>query len=396
MKKIIKALFCVIIVFVLITINYTKVNAETIPEENTGEELEKFDDTQKIYECIDKDGKTVYFYLKDNKVYYSLDKINVLKSDFVKKEQFLQLKFDETTFCYFEINEEAQTFTHLSEYDNKPDFPMLKVELPCKVVIKTNEYGDVLTDILEGNVGDIVTVYAKGNLFCRIKSLKVNGVDLVKNEDGNYQFALVLGENTINAEFEINNEDIKRIATLIDGVKETGIDNLFTMKNLMLLLGYVINAVIASGFFVTWIKTKKIKTETQEDIMKTVKDIIEKENAKAVKEFLLDILKPIFDNLDMKLESVEELTSTLTKCFILSQEGTPESRLAIIEELTKNQKKNAELSEEVKKIIAEEIAKKDEKEKKKAETIKELEEANKKIVESEKTETDKKDIEGRY
>ena len=56
---------------------------------------------------------------------------------------------------------------------------------------------------------------------------------------------------------EINNEDIKRIATLIDGVKETGIDNLFTMKNLMLLLGYVINAVIASGFFVTWIKTKK-------------------------------------------------------------------------------------------------------------------------------------------
>lgn len=390
MKKLFKALFCVIIAFTFITINRALVNAETIPGENTGKETQKFDNTQKIYTAIQNEEQ-IYFYIKENKLYASVDKVNVTTFEYEIKEEFIKVYSDEE-FSYFKINEEDLTFEYLEEYDNVPDFPMIKTDSPCKVIIKTNEYGDVLTDITEGNIGDVVTVYAKGNLFCKIVNIKVNGVDLVQNEDGNYQFTLVEGENKIEAEFEINNEDIKRIAALIEGVKETGIENLFTMKNLMLLIGYVLNAVLASGFFVTWIKSKKIKSETQEDIANTVKEIIKDENAKAIKDFLTNTFKPIFDNLDVKLESVEELTSTLTKCFILSQEGTPEARLAIIEELTKNQKKNAELSEEVKKIIAEEINKKGEIQKKKEETLKELEEENNKIIE----ETQKNNTEGRY
>ena len=69
----------------------------------------------------------------------------------------------------------------------------------------------------------------------------------------------------------------------------------------------------------------------------------------------------------------------MARCFALSQEGTPESRLAIMEELTKLKTNEAELSDKIKNIINEAIENNNKIQEEKMKTLEELKEANDKI-----------------
>lgn len=81
MKKLFKALFCVIIAFTFITINYALVNAETIPGENAGEETENKDnlgeDTQDILPTLSEEDKNEIFN-ELNKILESNQFINIM------------------------------------------------------------------------------------------------------------------------------------------------------------------------------------------------------------------------------------------------------------------------------------------------------------------------------
>ena len=162
---------------------------------------------------------------------------------------------------------------------------------PCNVVIKTNGYGEVMTDIVKGEVGDICTIQASPSLLCELISLTVNGTKIVANNNGLYQFALVEGENKIEATFEISNEKVSEIVGIMENVKNNGFESLFTPNNLIILIALVIEVLLGSSLFVTMIKSKKIKTKTTEDVLTVVKNAINEENKEAIR---LTIRRPGF------------------------------------------------------------------------------------------------------
>lgn len=249
------------------------------------------------------------------------------------------------------------------------------IEDPCKVVILEMNYGDVIVDIESGKVGDIVTVLAKPYPICSLSTLKVNGVNLIADENGTYTFALVEGENVITAEFIINQEQIANIVGMIKDVKENGFENLFTLKNLFLLISIMLGILSTSGLLITVLKSQKSNLKITENMAKFLQD----ENNKAMLNFLKETIKPLTDKFNIAQNENTEIIKTMMRCFILSQENTPEARLAIINEISNFKTNNEELSEQVKAIINSEIDKREEKKEATKQAIANLEEKNKSV-----------------
>lgn len=270
---------------------------------------------------------------------------------------------------------------------------------PCTVVIEANGYGEVMTDITSGEMGDICTIQASPSILCELVSISVNGTKIIANNNGLYQFALVEGENKVSAEFKISNEKIAEITSIMESVKNNGIDSLFTPNNLIILVALVIEIILGGGFFVTWLKSKKIKSKTTEDITKVVKQVLTDENKKAIIELLKTIVGPSFESLNLDIADIKDVINRLLQCMILAQENTPEARLAIIKYLTNSDEKVNELAEKVKAIINQEIEDNEKEQEATKEALADLKATNEALVE-EKTdlvvEENNEDIEGRY
>lgn len=269
-------------------------------------------------------------------------------------------------------------------------------EMPCKVVLDNIQYGDVIIDKTEGNIGDIVTVYAKPYSLFGLKSLTVNGTALVANEDGSYTFAMVEGENLVSAVFEVNQNEIKYILGLVDTVKNGKFEDLFTLKNLMTLISWAISLFMGSGFCVTLLKSKKIKAQTAQEISEAVQVATESEVSKGINAFLGEKFGPSFDELSKSLTDITATCQSMARCMVLSQENTPEARLAIIQELSANSKKAETLADEVKKIVHAEIETNKQAEQNKLDMIKELEEKNNSLGDGKPVEVKQEEVAGRY
>lgn len=291
---------------------------------------------------------------------------------------------EENIITIYAFNEELGTF----EIGENNVLTRIEVDIsyPCNVVLGNHQFGDVMYDIEGGNVGDIVTINVKPYSFYKITSLKANGVELTPNEDGTYQFALIEGDNVITANFEIDNEQFAVLAENLANIKDGNWEDVLNIENLFTIISWAITLFVGSGFFVTLIKSKRIETKTKAE---TTINTTEEAN-KAVEKWLNESLMPIFEKIHLENENTEQICKTLVKCFILSQEGTPESRIAIINELTNLNKTKTELTEEVLAIINNEIEEKNRVLKEKENAIKELEEANNSIV------VEESETEGRY
>lgn len=233
------------------------------------------------------------------------------------------------------------------------------------VVINSSiEHGEVTISATEGNVGDIVTISVEPAIFYVIEGVYANGTQILTNEDGLYQFALVEGENTVNAKFAINSEALETIIDLIEQGKNEGFDSLFTPKNLIILISAIISLLCGTSLLVVVSKFKNLKeTVTKEVAQKT-------EGA----------YNNTLDNVYKSIKDTNETINTLVRCTVLSQEGTPEARLAIIDEITKLQKTNDNLAEEVKGIINDGLEKIKEIQNSKIKAINELEQANNNLL----------------
>ena len=308
------------------------------------------------------------------------------------------------------LNNETGKF----EFVKKVEEPPLEEELPpvieepeivypATVVYGQYLYGDVLADIEYGNIGDVVTVYAKPYSLCKVISVSINGVELTPNQDGNYQFTLTEGENLIDAKFEIDQEQMKYIVGMIENAKEGNWEEVFSIKNLFTIISWVISALMGSGFLITLLKNKKIETNTKVDVVGQVKDVLNSNSLSVVKEFLENTLQPIVNNIKSDNVATKEVVTTLARCFMLSQENTPESRLAIINELTKVQNSSNDLAQQVKELINIEIIKNNQEKEEKKQVLQELEQINENlgvvIEESEPTIVEKTvddEMKGRY
>lgn len=268
-------------------------------------------------------------------------------------------------------------------------------EYACKVVLQPCQYGDMLADKEGGNVGDVVTLIAKPYSLFGVESVTVNGVALTQNEDGNYNFTLVEGENVVVATFKVNQEEISYILGLIEKAKDGNWEDIFSLKNLFTIISWVISLFTAGGLCVTLLKKQKIKAKTAEEISAAVEEVTKGETSKAVNAFMEKILGPSFDMFGEKLKEINEMCASMARCMVLAQENTPEARLAIIQELSKTNEKAQDLAEEVKKIVHDEMSATEKEKQEKIDTLKDLEEKNNALGSNPITET-QKSSEGRY
>lgn len=288
-----------------------------------------------------------------------------------------------------------------SESVSEPEsiFESEVVELPCKVIVTAAQYGDVIVDKESGNVGDIVTVYAKPYSLFKLKSITVNGTALVANADGIYTFTMIEGENKVSAEFEISQSEVSYILGLIEDAKNGNLEDIFSLKNLLTLISWVISLFMGSGFCITLLKSKKIKAQTAQEISEAVDAATKSEVAKGISAFLSEQFGPSFDALSTSINDISETCQSMARCMVLGQENTPEARLAIIQELSSKSKKAESLADEVKKIVHAEMADAEKAKQDKLDLIEELEAKNQAIGTdtSAEVKTDEKhDLEGRY
>ena len=253
---------------------------------------------------------------------------------------------------------------------------------PCYVAVKETNYGELKIDVESGEIGTIVTVTPKAYTFCKLDNITVNGVELIPNENGLYQFALVEGENVLQGNFSINKEDMELIAGLINDAKKGNWEDIFTIERLFDIISWVITALFSTGFLVTLVKLKNVKAQTSNDVVATTGDTINT----AIDKYLDEKFAPLLLRIENRSISTEEIAKVLARCMTLAQENTSEARLAIVAELTKLQTSSVDLAKQVQGIIADEVAKSKEVHEKKLQAIEELKKANEEITSNKKQE----------
>lgn len=251
----------------------------------------------------------------------------------------------------------------------------VQVVYPCKVVITENQYGEIAASQMEGNIGDVVEIYHTPWLLYSLETIACNGVLLTPNEYGIYTIELVEGENVISATFVVDDVKLEKVAELLNQAKQGDWKSIFSVSNLMQLISWLITTFCASGFFVTLYKMKKYKVTTMEEVNTNVQKAVDTGCANSITNFLTDFMSSYSKTTTEKLDSMEKSNKTLVKCFILMQENTPESRMAILSELDNlsSDKDNTALTLTIKELIKEEVQKQEEKSKALEESIVELE-----------------------
>lgn len=361
------------------------ISYETSVEETTTEVVEEVVFERQTYTYEDEYGTLIITTTSETECHVVITYEGDTKESeavYVMQNNLLTLVNSTGETMKFEVGQENK----ITWYEE----PEVEIIYPCSVKYEVNNlnYGDVMADIENGNVGDIVTLRVAPNILCTVESVYANGVQLVKNEAGLYTFALAEGENVISVKFVVDNEQLTFWADQIGNAKNGNWDEIFSVNNLFNLISWIITICLSSGFFVTILKNKKIKSKTTEEVASVIKTT----NIESIKETLAPVIEKLFgDTFTKYLEKTDSLENTmkvLARCFCLSQEGTPESRLAIIEELTKLNNNQGDLTEQVKKMINAEIAKNNEIQSKKLKAIEELKSENKNIGNLTQTESD--------
>ena len=252
------------------------------------------------------------------------------------------------------------------------------------VVIDNIENGDIIVDVLEGNVGDKVTFKVSPYVLYKVETVTVNGVAITPNDDGIYEFLLVEGENKVNATFVVNKAELETIAGVLADARNGDWSQIFTIENMLTFISWIISLLMSSGFFVTLIKSKKIQSKTAGEISKTVEALINSKFGEMTETFLKNTIMPIMEKYNVNMEFMDKTMKAMARCFMLAQENTPEARLAIVEELTKLNNNEKDLREEVKEIIEKEVAKSKEETAKLTQDLEDLKRANQEMTSTEK------------
>lgn len=372
MRKI-KFLCVLLCITVASCLTLTVANAEELPEEPVVEE------TTSIIGQI-------YTYVEDkNYTFTILDEtqVEVIATDKTDETQsvttIMQYTYIDNILTISMLDEVIGEFViegnnTLSMYaPPKVEEPEVEIVYPCSVYLSYIENGTITFSKTEGEVGEVIEVYNTPDFLYDLTQLTVNGIALTPDEYGVYSFALIEGENVVSAKFEVSNEKLEQVADLLNKVKEGSWEEIFTVSNLMQLISWIITTCCASGFFVTLYKSKKYKQLTPQEIAKQVDEKINSVLDNKLSSFLENTFGPFNANMLDKFSSMENSTKTMVRCFILMQENTPESRLAILKELNSlNNNETGQLTLQVKELIAAEVKKQEKENKSLSEALEEL------------------------
>lgn len=303
--------------------------------------------------------------LDDNKCKVKLDDDNevITKYEVLENGNFYMSTFDTELV----LNEDNT----LSKNDN--------LTYDNYITIKESDGGIVEASILGGNVGDVVVLNIKPEFLYDIEQVIVNGETIQADENGEYKFSLIGGENIVTTTFVVSEAKLEKIAEIISSAKNNKWDEVFTVSNLIQLISWAITGLMGSGFLAYLWANRKKKIKTPDEMITKITDNLGISLSKSTEALIVKLITPFFDKVSTRVDNVYDVMMTLCKCCILMQDGTPESRLAIANELAQLKTSDDKLAAQVKKIIEDEMLKNKENEANLQKSIEELETLNKSI-----------------
>lgn len=269
---------------------------------------------------------------------------------------------------------------------------VIEEEKQGTVIVEDAQHGEIFTDKESGKAGETVNIIVQPNFLYKVESVKVNGVSLTPVEEDKYSFVLQEGENVVTATFVISEEDLTYIAEILENAKNGDWTSIFSVENLLTIITWIITTLLSSGFLITLIKNKKIKAATTNEINQNVQQTV----TNSISTFLDEKMSAIVKQYNLRVDEIYDICKILTRCFILSQSDTPESRLQIMDELTKLKATDKELTNKVKEIINNEILQKAEAIKERDESIEELKKINDEISKDESNKSQTNDDLGSF
>lgn len=210
-------------------------------------------------------------------------------------------------------------------------------DLSATVVIGKLEHGTVEASILEGVEGDICKLNVNPDVLYVIGSVSVNDTALIEDENisGLYSFALVRGINTVTVKFAVNQELLGDLSIIFEQAQNKDWTRLFSVENIITLVKWVLDCGILIAIIRYYIKDKRLEKKIEEVVENILSKVLPNTLKEAVVEAIMKAVQPLFAQLQAQNVDLTNAMSVFAKCMALAQENTPESRTAILNELSK-------------------------------------------------------------
>lgn len=229
--------------------------------------------------------------------------------------------------------------------------------------LSADGWGDADTyDIVMTVKGNVSTKLSDKVLYLyeyRATSVAWNGVPLEVNEDKTY----TLKKPTAPGAYDLEINFTKTLISNPTDLSSVNWSSLFTVQNLMTIGSWV---VIVVGVLVLYALNRRYKKrgsttldEVKSSLSSEIENVCGKEMSDALSSLMNGTIKTTFDAIDQKLSTVDNNSAVLMRCLLAMQENTPESRLAVTKLLTELDTSEDKQSEQVRKLIEEEITKRD-------------------------------------
>ena len=263
------------------------------------------------------------------------------------------------------------------------------------VIIEKTTHGTVEASITSGNVGDICVLTVKHDLLYKIGSVSVNGVALIESEttSGEYSFALIAGENKVVATFIVDEELFGVFTTMVEQANNKDWTHLFSVENIIIIIKWVLDGGILIALIRYYVKDKKLEKALENKVQETIEKIIPDSTKQTVISSFESVITPLFSQITADNIELKKAMSIFAKCMALSQENTPDSRRAILDELSGLRISDLNTIEDIKKYIETLVAQHQKAYEETMAAINHISEKNKEIIEQPKKEEKQEEIE---
>lgn len=233
---------------------------------------------------------------------------------------------------------------------------------PCHVSMSRFDHGEIEVDALEGDVGDIVTIDAKSDLLYKVDFVAVNGTNLVEDERtrGRYSFALVAGENVITASFVVDEELCGELTDIVAKIGDGDVDwveDIFNLRNLIDFISWIFGGGILFAIARYFIKDKKLEKTIEDKVVEVMTNLVPGITKTEITNQMKGIIEPMFGKVTENSSIMMTAMGILMKGLVLMQQGTPEAKIALLDEFDKMKTLvDPQLVEGIKKYIEDALA----------------------------------------
>lgn len=229
--------------------------------------------------------------------------------------------------------------------------------------LSADGWGDADTyDIVMTIKGNVTTKLSDKVLYLyeyRATAVMWNGEALTVNEDKTY----TLKKPSAPGAYDLEINFTKTLISNPTDLSSVNWSSLFTVQNLMTIGSWI---VIVVGILVLYALNRRYKKrgsttldEVKSSLNSEIENVCGKEMSEALSNLMNGTIKTTFEAIDQKLSTVDNNSAVLMRCLLAMQENTPESRLAVTKLLTELDTSEDKQSEQVRKLIEEEITKRD-------------------------------------